>query len=80
MDRNKYEKYQSDIIVDLLKQYDINHISMNPGASFRGLHDSIINYGENDPELMVCQHEEIAVQISPRLRKGDRQADGCNSS
>ena len=30
MDRNKYEKYQSDIIVDLLKQYDIKHISMNP--------------------------------------------------
>ena len=64
MDRNKYEKYQSDVIVDLLKQYDIKHISMNPGASFRGLHDSIINYGENDPELMVCQHEEIAVQIA----------------
>ena len=64
MDRNNYEKYQSDVIVDLLKRYDIKHISMNPGASFRGLHDSIINYGENDPELMVCQHEEIAVQIA----------------
>ncbi|MBE59602.1 MAG: hypothetical protein CMD66_09500, partial [Gammaproteobacteria bacterium] len=64
VDRNKYEKYQSDIIVDLLQQYDIKHISMNPGASFRGLHDSVINYGANDPELMVCQHEEIAVQIA----------------
>lgn len=59
-----YEKYNSDIIVDLLKEYDIKHISMNPGASFRGLHDSIINYGGNDPDLMVCQHEEIAVQIA----------------
>ena len=64
VDHNNYEKYQSDVIVDLLKRYDIKHISMNPGASFRGLHDSIINYGENDPELMVCQHEEIAVQIA----------------
>ena len=64
MDRDKYEKYQSDVIVDLLKQYGIKHVSMNPGASFRGLHDSIVNYGENDPELMVCQHEEIAVQIA----------------
>ncbi|MDB4021957.1 thiamine pyrophosphate-binding protein [Litorivicinus sp.] len=64
MNRNTYEKYQSDVIVDLLKQYDIKHISMNPGASFRGLHDSIVNYGENNPELMVCQHEEIAVQIA----------------
>jgi len=59
-----YQKYNSDIIVDLLKEYGIKHISMNPGASFRGLHDSIINYGGNDPELMVCQHEEIAVQIA----------------
>lgn len=62
--KSSYEKYQSDIIVDLLKHYEIKHISMNPGASFRGLHDSIINYGENEPELMVCQHEEIAVQIA----------------
>jgi acetolactate synthase-1/2/3 large subunit len=59
-----YEKYQSDVIVDLLKRYEIPYISMNPGASFRGLHDSIINYGGNDPELLVCQHEEIAVQIA----------------
>ena len=64
MDRDKYEKYQSDVIVDLLQQYGIKHIAMNPGASFRGLHDSVINYGANDPELMVCQHEEIAVQIA----------------
>ena len=59
-----YEKYQSDVIVDLLKYYGLPYIAMNPGASFRGLHDSIINYGENSPELLVCQHEETAVQIA----------------
>lgn len=59
-----YKKYNSDIIVDMLKHYGIKHISMNPGASFRGLHDSIVNYGGMDPDLMVCQHEEIAVQIA----------------
>lgn len=59
-----YEKYQSDVIVDLLKRYEIPYIAMNPGASFRGLHDSIVNYGGNQPELLVCQHEETAVQIA----------------
>ena len=59
-----YKKQQSDVIVDLLKHYGIKHISMNPGASFRGLHDSLVNYGENDPELLLCQHEEIAVQMA----------------
>lgn len=57
-------RYQSDVIVDLIKRYGFRHITMNPGASFRALHDSIVNYGENDPPLMLCQHEETAVQIA----------------
>ena len=56
--------WQSDIIVDLIKRYEFEYISMNPGASFRGLHDSIINYGKEDPPMLLCQHEEIAVQIA----------------
>jgi acetolactate synthase-1/2/3 large subunit len=57
-------KWQSDMIVDLIKRYNFPYITMNPGASFRGLHDSIINYGENEPPMLLCQHEEIAVQIA----------------
>src|ERR671930_46216 len=38
--------------------------TLNPGASFRGLHDSLINSGGNEPPMMLCQHEEIAVQIA----------------
>ena len=60
----EHSKYQSDLIVDLLQQYGFEYVSMNPGASFRGLHDSIVNYGNNSPELLVCQHEETAVQIA----------------
>ena len=59
-----YRGWQSDVIVDLIKQYDFPHISLNPGASFRGLHDSLINYGNNEPAMMLCNHEEIAVQIA----------------
>lgn len=63
-DESKYKKYQSDVIVDLLHEYEFPYIAMNPGASFRGLHDSIINYGGNKPEMLLCQHEEVAVQIA----------------
>ncbi len=59
-----YRGWQSDIIVDLIKQYGFEFIPLNPGASFRGLHDSLVNYGKNEPPMMLCNHEEIAVQIA----------------
>ena len=61
---SNYTKWQSDVIVDLIKRYKFPYITMNPGASFRGLHDSLVNYGNNEPPMLLCQHEEIAVQIA----------------
>src|SRR5262249_54860946 len=58
------QRWQSDVIVDLIKQYGFPYIALNPGASFRGLHDSLVNYGENDPPMLLCNHEKIAVQIA----------------
>jgi len=58
------DRWASDVIVDLLHRYDLPYAAINPGASFRGLHDSIVNYGGNRPELLLCQHEETAVQIA----------------
>ena len=58
------ERWASDVIVDLLHAYELPHAAINPGASYRGLHDSIVNYGENRPTMMLCQHEETAVQIA----------------
>ena len=57
-------RYQSDIIVDMIKRYDFPFIALNPGASYRGLHDSLVNHGENDTPMMLCPHEKIAVQIA----------------
>jgi acetolactate synthase I/II/III large subunit len=57
-------RWQSDIIVDLIKQFGFPYIALNPGASFRGLHDSLVNHGGNDPPMLLCQHEKIAVQIA----------------
>jgi acetolactate synthase I/II/III large subunit len=58
------KRWASDVIVDLLHAYKLPYAAMNPGASYRGLHDSVVNYGRNRPVLMLCQHEEIAVQIA----------------
>ena len=58
------KRWASDLIVDLLHAYDLPHAALNPGASYRGLHDSIVNYGGNRPTMMLCQHEETAVQIA----------------
>jgi acetolactate synthase-1/2/3 large subunit len=58
------KRWASDVIVDLLHAYKLPYAAMNPGASYRGLHDSLVNYGRNNPYLMLCQHEETAVQIA----------------
>ena len=58
-------EYGSDIVVDVLKSLGIEYAAMNPGASFRGIHDSIVNYGGNTaPETILCNHEQIAVAIA----------------
>jgi acetolactate synthase I/II/III large subunit len=57
-------RWASDVIVDLLHAYELPYAALNPGASYRGLHDSIVNYGGNRPAMMLCQHEETAVQIA----------------
>jgi acetolactate synthase-1/2/3 large subunit len=58
------ERWGADVIVDMLHRYELPYAALNPGASYRGLHDSIVNYGGNTPVMMLCQHEETAVQIA----------------
>ncbi|TMG40847.1 MAG: thiamine pyrophosphate-binding protein [Chloroflexi bacterium] len=57
-------RYGSDVIVDLLRAFGVEYIALNPGASYRGLHDSLVNYGGNKPEIILCTHEEVAVSIA----------------
>ncbi|MPZ15949.1 MAG: thiamine pyrophosphate-binding protein [Chloroflexi bacterium] len=57
-------QYGSDLVVDLMQRFGIEYASLNPGSTFRGLHDSIVNYGKNHPQIITCQHEEVAVQIA----------------
>lgn len=57
--------YVSDLVVDLLRALGCRYVPLNPGSSFRGLHDSLVNHGGNrDPQLLLCLHEETAVSIA----------------
>jgi len=61
----KQPQYGSDVVVDLMKAFDIEYAAFNPGATFRGIHDSIVNYGGNyKPEVIFCNHEEISVAVA----------------
>src|SRR5262245_45747950 len=54
----------SDFMVDVIKTLDIDYLPSNPASSFRGLHESLINYGGNKkPEFLTCTHEESAVAM-----------------
>jgi thiamine pyrophosphate-dependent acetolactate synthase large subunit-like protein len=58
-------EWGSDVVVDLLKAFEVEYIAINPGATFRGLHDSLVNYGGNHaPEIILCNHEEICVALA----------------
>src|SRR5262245_44450243 len=57
-------KWQSDVIADLIRQFGFPFIALNPGASYRGLHDSLVNYNGDNPPMLLSQHEKIAVQIA----------------
>ena len=55
----------SDFMVDVIKSLGIEYICSNPGSSFRGLHESVINYGGNkNPEFITCLHEESSVGMA----------------
>jgi len=61
----KIPTHGSDATVDLLGELGYRYIAINPGSSFRGLHDSIVNYhGNEDPKLLLCLHEEVAVSLA----------------
>src|SRR5215472_14528856 len=62
--------FGSDVVADALRATDIPYIALNPGASYRGLHDSLVNYlGNQRPQMLLCLHEESAVAIAQGYAK-----------
>ena len=49
----------SDFMVDVIKTLGIKYLPANCASSYRGIHESLINYGGNKmPEFLTCMHEE----------------------
>jgi acetolactate synthase I/II/III large subunit len=62
--------FGSDIMAQTLRDLDLPYIALNPGASYRGLHDSLVNYlGNKNPRMLLCLHEEHAVAIAQGYAK-----------
>jgi acetolactate synthase I/II/III large subunit len=58
-------EWGSDALAELLGRLDLRYVALVPGSSYRGLHDSLVNYaGNRDPRMLVCLHEEHAVAIA----------------
>ena len=54
----------SDYMLDVIKSLKFDYVYSNPASSFRGLHESLINYGNNSaPEFITCMHEESATAM-----------------
>jgi acetolactate synthase-1/2/3 large subunit len=55
----------SDYMVDVLKSLGLEYCASNPGSTFDGLHESLVNYGKNTmPEFLTCCHEESSVAMA----------------
>src|SRR5690606_18034016 len=62
--------YVSDAVVDVLRDLGCKYLPLNPGSSFRGLHDSLVNYaGDDGPQMILCTHAEIAVAAAHAYAK-----------
>jgi len=57
--------FGSDVVAEVLRRLELPYLALNPGASYRGLHDSVVNHlGNERPELLLCLHEEHAVAVA----------------
>ena len=70
-------RWASDVMVDAIKACGFPYVSLNPGSSFRGLHDSLVNHGGNDPEIITCNHEKLAVGVAHGYAKATGQPMAC---
>jgi benzoylformate decarboxylase/acetolactate synthase-1/2/3 large subunit len=71
------KRWGSDVMVDAIKACGFRYVSLNPGSSYRGLHDSLVNYGGNDPEIVTCNHEKLAVGIAHGYAKATGEPMAC---
>jgi thiamine pyrophosphate-dependent acetolactate synthase large subunit-like protein len=67
-------QWGSDLIAELLRKLGIKYVCINPGSSFRGLHDSLVNYlGNERPKMILALHEQSVVAIAHGYYKASNE-------
>ena len=70
--------YGSDAIAAVLRDLELPYLALNPGASFRGLHDSLVNFlGNTRPQMLLTLHEETAVALAHGYAKASGRMMGA---
>jgi thiamine pyrophosphate-dependent acetolactate synthase large subunit-like protein len=57
------DRYGSDLVVSLLEEAGVEYVAFNPGASFRGIHDSLV-HTTGAPGIVLCLNEAVAVAVA----------------
>jgi acetolactate synthase-1/2/3 large subunit len=77
-DNRREPEYYSDAMVELLSRLDVDCVFLLPGSSYRGLHDSLVNFGRNHkPTIILATHEQIAVSMAHGYAKATGRAGVC---
>jgi len=72
------ELWSSDAIARMLQALEVPWVALVPGASFRGLHDSLVNHiGNQRPQMLLCLHEQGAVSIAHGYAKASGRMMGA---
>ena len=64
----------SDLMVQVLRDLGVEYVASNPGSSFEGIQESIINYGNPPnvmPEFITALHEMSAVDMAHGYGKAE---------
>ncbi|HET7681665.1 MAG TPA: thiamine pyrophosphate-binding protein, partial [Xanthobacteraceae bacterium] len=68
----------SDVAAQMLRRFGIRYMSLTPGASYRGFHDSVVNHlGNKDPGMILCLHEDHAVAVAHGWSKVTGEPMAC---
>jgi thiamine pyrophosphate-dependent acetolactate synthase large subunit-like protein len=69
-------EWGSDVMADSIRALGLKYVSLNPGSSFRGLHDSLVNYAGDQVKMIECPHEKLAVGLAHGYAKASGEPMG----
>lgn len=74
----RVQGWGSDVAAQMLRAVGVKYVALNPGASYRGLHDSLVNFlGNRDPQMLLCLHEDHVVSIAHGYAKATDEMMGA---